>query len=254
MTTEPDRLDSEAPSTIATAVADPPEPPAEPPAKATGSGPAPKRRGCLPWVIGVLAAALVIGALTGVVIWALGRGAKPIAFSSYGAGFDSAMAKAGTTAAFPNAPVELALVSAGGSHPFSATFSAEEITALVNVFRWTTDLQGTQVAVSGVTIGFPSAGNARIRAQARVNGSSYSGELEGPVEYRGGMITSPGAKSVTAEGISIGGDRAKQATDMLIVYLNAYLQAAPGLRVDSAEITTDGVRVSGTAPDSLSLP
>ena len=163
------------------------------------------------------------------------------------------MAKAGTKATFPEAPVELENVSATGGHPFEATFTAEEITALVNVFRWTTDIQGTSVAVSGVTVGFPEAGTGSLRARVKVNGSSYSGTLVGPIAYENGTITSPGATKVVAEGFTVTGDRATQATDMLLLYLNAYLKAAPGLTVDSAAVTADGVEVSGTAPDSLSL-
>jgi hypothetical protein len=205
-------------------------------------------------VIGVMSAVIVVGALVGVVVWALGRGAHPADFSAYKPGFDSAMAKAGTKATFPGAPVELSGVSATGSHPFEATFTADEITSLVNVFRWTTDIQGTSVAVSGVTVGFPSVGTASLDAVVKVNGSSYSGSLEGPVDYRSGAITSAGATKVVAEGFTVSGDRATQATNMLLVYLNGYLGAAPGLKVDKAAVTADGVTVSGTAPDSLTLP
>jgi hypothetical protein len=238
----------------ATAVADPPKPPGAPPATGTASSPAPKRKRWVGWTIGVLSAVIVIGALVGVVVWALGRGAKTQDFSAYQTGFDSAMKKAGTKATFPSAPVELAGVSASGGHPFEATFTADEITSLVNVFKWTTEIQATSVAVSGVTVGFPSAGNASLDAVVKVNGSSYSGTLEGPVEYQSGAITSSGATKVVAEGFTVGGDRAKQATDMLLVYLNAYLKAAPGLTVNKALVTADGVSVSGTAPDSLTLP
>jgi hypothetical protein len=205
-------------------------------------------------VIGIVSAVIVVGVLAGVVVWALGRGARPADFSAYKPGFDSAMTKAGTKAAFPGAPVELSGVSATGSHPFEATFSADEITSLVNVFKWTTDIQGTPVAVSGVTVGFPSAGTASLDAVVKLNGSSYSGTLEGPVEYQSGTITSTGATKVVAEGFTVSGDRATQATNMLLVYLNAYLRAAPGLKVDKAAVTADGVTVSGTAPDSLTLP
>jgi hypothetical protein len=250
---------SESPSTaetpgIATAVAEPPRPPGAPPTTATGEAPAPKRKRWIGWVIGIVSAVIVIGALVGVVVWAMrGRGATQD-FSAYRPGFESAMAKAGTKASFPPAPVELSGVSATGSHPFAATFTADEITSLVNVFKWTTDIQGTSVAVSGIRVGFPAAGTASLDAIANVNGSSYNGSLEGPVEYRSGTITSSGATKVTAEGFSVGGSRAAQATDMLLVYLNAYLKAAPGLTVDKAAVTADGVSVSGTAPDSLSLP
>jgi hypothetical protein len=254
---EPSMADSPHAETTAgaTAVAEPPSPPDAPPTTATSASPAPKRRRWLGWTIGIVSAVIVIGALAGVVVWATrGRAAAPSDFSAYRAGFESAMAKTGTKAVFPAAPVELSGVSATGSHPFQTTFTADEITALVNVFPWTTDIQGTSVAVSGVSVGFPSAGTGSLKARVKVNGSSYSGSLVGPLEYRAGTITSTGATKVVAEGFTVTGDRATQATDMLLVYLNAYLKAAPGLSVDKAVITGDGVVVSGTAPDSLTLP
>lgn len=244
---------TEAPAT-ATAVAEPPRPPGAPPTAATGASPAPKRKRWLAWVVGVVITLLVVGALAGVVVWALGRNKTAPVFSAYRADFDSAMAKTKTQATFPNAPVELTRVSASGSHPFEATFTAQEVTALVNVFQSTSDIQGSSVAVSGVSIGFPSAGTANLRARVKVDGSSYSGSLQAPVEYQSGLITSTGATKVLAEGIPVGGDRAKQATELLLVYLNAYLDAAPGLQVETAAVTADGARVSGTAPDSISTP
>ena len=244
---------AESPST-ATAVAEPPTPPGAPPATAAGASPAPKRRHWIAWVVGITGAVIVIGALVGVVIWAGGRGAKGSDFSAYRPGFESAMKKAGTTATFPGAPVELETVSPTGSHPFEATFTADEITALVNVFPWTTSIQGTSVAVSDALVGFPAAGTGSLSARVKINDSSYSGSLVGPIEYVAGRITSTGATEVTAEGFPVTGQRASQATELLLVYLNAYLSAAPGLSVDSAEVTSSGLTVKGTAPNAVTLP
>lgn len=249
----PENFPAENTPATATALAEPPGPPRTP-GTATGTPPPPKRRRWIGWVIGLLCAALVVGALVGVVVWAGGRNATTSDFSVYRPGFESAMRKTGTTATFPAAPVELEGVSARGSHSFEATFTADEITALVNVFPWTTEIQGTSVAVSGVRIDFPSAGSASLRARVKLNDSSYSGTVEAPVDFRMGAITSPGATKVVAEGISVKGERAAQATDMLLVYLNGYVAAAPGLNVYSAEVTDAGVRVSGSAPDALTLP
>lgn len=251
MTESPRTADTPA---TATALAEPPNPPGAPPATATGASPAPKRRRWIGWMVGIISAIVVIGALVGVVLWARGRGTAPSDFSAYRSGFESAMGKAGTQASFPGTPLDLSEVSATGSHPFAAIFTADEITALVNVFPWTTEIQGASVAVSSVRVGFPSAGTASLRARVKLNGSSYSGVLEGPIEYQAAAIASTGDAKVVAEGFPISGDRAAQATDMLLVYLNAYLSAAPGLSVDRAEVTASGVSVSGSAPDSLSLP
>jgi hypothetical protein len=74
------------------------------------------------------------------------------------------------------------------------------------------------------------------------------------VNFSAGHITSPGATKATAEGFSVGGDRAKQASAALVEYLNLYLGAAPGLTIMKAEVTPDGFKVTGTAPDTLTLP
>jgi hypothetical protein len=241
--------------TTATAVAEPPAPPESPPTTATAAAPSPKRKRWVGWVIGIVSAVIVIGALVGVVVWAMrDKGGSAADFSVYRTPFESAMKKAGTTSAYPGAPVEISAVTATGSHAFEATFTAEEITALLNVFAWTKDIEGTSVAVSGVSVGFPSAGNVSLKARAKVNGSSYGGSIQGPAEYQAGSIISSGATKATAEGFGVPADKAKQATELLLVYLNAYLRAAPGLKVDSATITSGGLHVSGTAPDSLTLP
>jgi hypothetical protein len=247
-----DQYSASGPET-ATALAEPPGPPRTP-GTATATPPPPKRRRWIGWAIGILCLVLVVGALVGVVVWARTRNAPTTDFSAYRPGFESAMRKAGTTATFPAAPVDLQGVSATGSHSFEATFTADEITALVNVFPWTTEIQGTPVAVSGARIGFPSAGNASLRARVKVSGSSYSGTVEAPVRFQMGAITSTGATKVLAEGIAVKGDRAAQATDMLLVYLNAYLAAAPGLDVYAADVTNAGVHVKGSAPDALVMP
>lgn len=248
-----DHNSAEAPQT-ATALAEPPKPPRTP-GLATGTVPPPKRRRWVGWVIGIVCLVLVVGALVGVVLWSLRRSAPPAtAFSAYRAGFESAMRKVGTTATFPEAPVELTGVSATGDHSFEATLTADEVTALVNVFRWSTEIQGTSVSVSSTRIGFPSAGTASLRARVKVNDSSYSGTVEGPVQYESGAITSPGATKVVAEGLTVTGERAAQAPELLLVYLNGYLEAAPGLSVTSADVTGEGVHVEGNAPDTLVMP
>lgn len=249
----PDHRPAENAPATATALAEPPGPPRTP-STATATPPPPRRRRWIAWVAGLLGLAIVTGALVGVVVWAGRRSSTTADFSAYRGGFESAMAKAGTTATFPAAPVELESVAVSGSHSFEATFTAEEVTALVNVFPWTTQIQGTSVAVSGARVGFPSAGNASLRARVRLNDSSYSGTVEGPVGFEMGAIRSPGATKVVAEGITVKGERASQAADMLLVYLNAYIEAAPGLSVYSAEVTDAGVRVTGAAPDTLTLP
>jgi hypothetical protein len=164
------------------------------------------------------------------------------------------MKKAGVKAAFPATPVDLAQVKATGSHPFDATFTGPEVSALMNAFPHTVPVQGTEVAISSVSVSFPAAGTATLSGTVAVNSSTYSGTVTGPAEYSGGAITSSGATQASGEGIPLSAGQAQQVTQVLLGYLNGYLAAAPGLKIESASITADGVHVTGTAPDSLTMP
>lgn len=238
-----------------TATLAPPSPPDErpPTGLSTADTPAPKRR-WVAWTVGILSAVIVVGSLVGVVVWALNRGSGGVDFSSYQGAYASAMKKAGVTAAFPTAPVDITTVKSAGEHPFEASFTAQEITALVNALTFSANIQGTDIAVSDPLIELAGTNAARLSGSITLNGSSYSAAVEGPVGFSAGQITSSGATKATAEGFSVGADRAKQATTGLLEYLNLYLGAAPGLTVTTAEVTPEGFKVRGTAPDTLSLP
>jgi hypothetical protein len=200
---------------------------------------------------------IVLGSLAGVVVWALGRNRARSAgtdFSTYQSAYESAMKKAGVSAPFPQAPVDITAVTSTGVHPFEATFTAEEITALVNVFAFTADVQGTSISVADPLIELAGGNAVRLSGAVTLDGSTYRGSVEGPVGFSAGHITSPGATKATAEGLSVGGDKAKQASAGLIEYLNLYLGAAPGLIVMTAEVTPEGFKVKGTAPDTLTMP
>jgi len=165
------------------------------------------------------------------------------------------MEKAGVEAAFPaNAPVELASIEASGSHPFSATFTGEELTALLSAFSYDFTAEGVTVTLDRADISVISTGTMGLNGGVTVDGKSYSAVVEGPVTMRFGTVESPGATSATVEGFSLGGSQLDQATDAVLRYVNAYLSAAPGLKVGSARVTGDGVVVTGTAPDKLDYP
>ena len=83
-------------------------------------------------------------------------------------------------------------------------------------------------------------------------GSTYSGQVTGPVEFKVGQVATAGPLDIQAEGFPVTGAQGDQATQMLIAYMNAYLGAAPGLKVATATLTADGVHVTGTAPDTIS--
>jgi hypothetical protein len=249
---------SDSPETAGSPAVATAEPPAKPPAPpATGSatpgGSAPKR-GWIGWTVGAVIVVLVIGGLVGVVVWSRSRGSGAAAYSSAATPFDSAMKKAGVKATFPPAPVDLVTLKAAGAHPFDATFTAQEVSALMNAFPHAVPVQGAEVALSRVTVTFPAPGTAGISGTVSMNSSSYSGFVTGPVEYASGGITSPGATEAQGEGMQLSAGQTQQVTGIVLAYLNGYLAAAPGFSVQSATVTADGVHVTGTAPDSLTLP
>jgi len=240
----------------ATATVEPPAPPAAPPATGTATGPRPgRRRRWVWWLVGVLALVAIIAAVVGVFALVARnhgtRGASPAASAS---AFDSAMAKAGVKATVPTRPVELTSVSATGSHPFEADFSAEELSALINAFTYTTDVDGQKLSVTSATIEIPGDGTMALSGTVTLGENSYSGSIAGPVGFENGQVTSTGATSVSAEGFPIGGAQAQQATTALLGYVNDYLAAAPGLKIEAAQLSGTNVHVKGTAPDSITAP
>jgi len=232
-------------------------PPGEPPAGTATAAQPPERRKRKGLIIGILVALLVIGAFTGLIVWALGRNASKstgVSFESRRAAYESAMKKAGVDAPFPPEPVELTGLTPTGDHPFKATFTAEELSALINAFTYVPDAGGSSVSISRVDLSLPGDGVVKLSARVAVDGNAYSGSVAGPVEYGLGEITTAGDVKVVAEGIPISGDRADQATTALLAYVNEYLDAAPGLSVYKAQVTSEGIVVEGSAPDSLKLP
>jgi hypothetical protein len=221
------------------------------------SSPQPRARRGLWIALGVLAAFVVVGGLVGLVAWSLTRPAPAAtsereALMAYRGAWASAMRKASVDATFPAEPVDITQLNAAGQHAFQATFTAEEITALVTVYRYAPP--GQAVTLRQVTLRFPGAGEAVLSGSAVINGSGYSAEIAGPVGYENDGIVAQGKVRVSVEGFGVGGERGRQAADAALAYLNEFLDAAPGLTVDSAEITTDGLRVTGKAPDMLINP
>ena len=168
--------------------------------------------------------------------------------------FVSAMRKAGVKAAVPAAPTPLTTVRSTGSHPFSATFTADEVAALLNTFPCTASVAGVQIAMQGASISISAPGSVKFSAKVAVNGGTYIGAATLPVSFSGGQIASTGATALSVEGLPGSDAQRTQVTDALTTYFNAYLSAAPGLHIDSARVLADGVSVKGTAPDSLSYP
>jgi hypothetical protein len=205
-------------------------------------------------------AVVVTVGLAGLVVWAIAvsraprRVAEPPSFSRFEQAWTSAMAKAGVEATFPPAPVELTEVVAHGRVAFDATFTADEVTALLNVYPYKAVIGGQQVSFLDPVVAFPAAGTGALSGRLQAGESAYSASIAGPVAYTATGIDSPGATELTVEGFSVGGQRRAQATEAIIAYLNLYLRAAPGLTIERAEIVDGGLHAKGSAPARLEHP
>ena len=246
--------------TAATALAEPPRPPVVPPgANATGEAPPPRRKnGALIAAIVIAAVAIALLAVVGYLVTvALSASSATRATTSPAAvaAFNSAMRKADVKAQPPTEPVAIERsVQANGSHPFSATFTPEEIAALINNFPYASSLAGVNIELAGVTLAIPEPGSVKLSAQVSVNGGTHAGTVTAPVTFANGLIMSPGATQVTVDGVPTSGAQKTQVSDALVRYFNAYLSAAPGLHIDTASVGADGITVRGIAPDTLVYP
>ena len=166
--------------------------------------------------------------------------------------FDSAMQKAGVkTPGPPASPVDLASVKPSGHHTFDATFTPEELGALLNAFPHDVTVSGTIVSLSSVTLSAAPGGGLALSGTVSAGGTSYSGTVSGSVAFEGGKVVAAGPLTVEAEGLTLPDAQAQGATQMLLAYVNGYLAAAPGLTATSASVSPDGVHVTGIAPDTL---
>ena len=207
-------------------------------------------------IISVVAAIALVAVLVGVVVWALNRpsvsAVDPAATRS---AFASAMRKASVDATYPpDAPVPLTSVIPTGKHAFSATFSAEELTALLSAFSYTARVNGTSATLQRATVKLVDPNTLGLTATVNSDGNTFSATMEGPITYELGRAASTGATSANVEGITLDSDQLTQLTDAVLGYLNAYLDDAPGLRIGSARVASDGLAVTGVAPDSITYP
>lgn len=183
------------------------------------------------------------------------KGPAVVTFDSYEADWTSAMAKAGVEATFPVEPVALTDLEADGMHPFSATFTAEEISALLTMHPFAYEINGGEVSLQRPVIGFPAPGLGSFAGKLVYGTTGYSARAEAPASYAVGAIVIDAADaSLTVEGFGVGGERRDQAIGAVEDYLNALVRAAPRLTVERAEITAQGLEVEGIAPDRLIFP
>jgi len=206
----------------------------------------------------LVASFLVIAGLVGVVVWAVGgsgsASAPRPAFDRYQDAWESAMAKASVEASFPAGPVDINEVRAIGRQPLDATFTGEELSALMSVYRFEMTVRGETVSAGDVEVSFPDDGVAEMNAVLFARGSRYRAQASAPVTFENGEITSPGLTSLKVAGFNVTGSNREQAGEGLLLYLNNYLRAAPGLRVDEARIVEGGIEVKGSAPERLEHP
>lgn len=248
--------ESDLESSGAVATAEPPKPPFPPPRTSTASpAPHPKRRHGWAIAVGLIVTVVVLGALAVSVWLQLAAQRTPVSsrFVSASA-FASAMRKAQVNAPpAPTSPVELTSVEPIASHSFEATFTYSELSAVLDAFSHTVNVSGMNVALSRVTIGpGKTRGAMTLSGNVTAAGTTYTGKVSGTVQFVGGHIIEPAPLDVQAEGATLNGTQAQQATQILLAYLNAYLEAAPGLQISSATVTPEGVHASGTAPNSIS--
>jgi len=209
--------------------------------------------------LAVTAAVLVV-AMGGLVWWAVARSSRAQTtatgpgFEQYRSAWESAMGKAGVEASYPGRPIDIEELRTSGLRPFSATFTAEEIGALMNVYPYGARIAGRDVVLTDVVVAFPRAGVASASAKLLTDGTPYSVEVTLPLERTAKGINSTGPAVLKAEGFSVKGEQKQQAITALVGYLNLYVLAAPGLIVESAEIVEGGLVVSGRAPQSLEHP
>ncbi len=238
----------------ATALAEPPVPPTTPPTAAASGTPEPRRKHT-GVIIAIVASIVALVFVVAVVLIVRGSGSSDAArAAATAAAYESAMKKAGVTAAYPGAPVAVEDITPTGSHPFSATFSPAEVAALLNTFPYESDAAGIRILLQRVSVAIPEAGTAKLNASLTANGGTYSGSVTLPLSFSGGQLSSTGVTALSAEGIPGNDGQKAQVGGALVDYFNAYLAAAPGLTIESASIGADGVTVKGTAPDSLAFP
>jgi len=219
-------------------------PPQAPPAGTPGAAaPAPrkKRKGCL--IALVVAVVLVLLAAIGVAL-VLGQMAKPddeeVAYSE--ADFQSAVAKAGVT--WPELPEgadpdDYERIYAG-EQPLDAVFTEAELSALMSFNHsssyWPIKSMQVDLAPGGVGEASAVVSYAGRDWPVSVSGSAAASNSRLDVEF----------SSAEVAGIDVPAEYLPLGAEFLENVVNARLARIPGLRIDSAEITEEGVHFIGT--------
>lgn len=216
------------------------------------SGPGPRIHGIQ--AIALIALVAVVSlAIAGAGVWLRPNPTPPtpLAVNGTPSPFASAMRKAGTTTpAEPTKPVPLTSLKATGSHPLDATFSYEELSALFNAFSYTPTSTPAQLA--HISLHIDAKGVLTLMNDPLQGGTTVS-VTRGRVTFRNGRVVAVAPFTFVAVP-SLDRTEVRQGTRDLVDFANAYLAAAPGLKVESATIGPEGVHVIGTAPDHITWP
>lgn len=202
--------------------------------------------------------ALIFIAVIGVVVWAAGRETAPppvFDYEAYRPAWESAMAKAGVEATFPVVPVEIDTLETSGFRSLDATFTAEEISALAAMYRYTYESPQGTVSLLRPEIGFPEAGRVSVSARLVYQGSGYS--VRGAVDATmasGALVFDEDSAVLVASGFQVEDEQLRQALGAVVIYIEELLTAAPRLTVLDAEIVEGAVHVYGAAPREIRDP
>jgi len=217
--------------------------------------PVKKRSAGRAWAIALIVVGIVAVLVAGTV-WLVGLTAEPVSSQAerQRAAYESAMRKAGVDATMPPEPVDLRLIETFGSHSFEATFTADEIAALLNTYPFTSTVQGATVSLGAVRMAFEEPGVVSMRGRLSAGDQSFSARLTAPATWTATGLSSSGVTELRVSGIEPDAEQTAQASAAVVAYFNDLIRAAPGLVVRKAAIVEGGLAVSGDAPDTITHP
>lgn len=193
-------------------------------------------------IVGV-GAATAAGVMPGLSALAGTAKQKDLGVDASQAAFESAMGKAGVDANYPATPAAIGSVTVKGSKPLDATFTDDEVSALMNAY-----LVPFEYNVRGVQVVFHDGGNAEGSAMVTYQGVDMPGYIKGTVSWDGRV--SGTASAASAAGIPANGSWLETGQNKTLQFVNLYF-AVPGLTIESAEMREGEVHVTGTVPESI---
>ena len=217
-----------------------------------------RRRRRIATVAGIAIITLILTGIGVLVLWQHRAESAPSGhpFSRHQDAWASALDKTGVESdGYPPGPVALEELAAIGAQEFSATYTPEEVSAILTVYRYQPDAFSGNVMLDRIVVDFPEDGRATIDGRVTLRGNAYNVHAEADVAYRDDLVViSEEGAQFSVEGFSVGGAQRTQAIEAVSEYLNSMLAATPGLTIKSARIVEGGVRVEGIAPQRIEHP